>query len=145
MFNEHGIFKLYSDQQIILLIGEGEWNLEASTHCINSLNSIINDFNTTEFAAIFDTSKVTGITPESFEAWYNAIQHWSAKAATRIDNPSSPSYQIFLSGMDDYFKSIIPFKYSDSIESAIQWLNTLGYKGFDNGLDNITQITNLYL
>ncbi len=145
MFDSHGLFTLYFDEAIIVFVAEGSWNEEASHSCIMQFRKIIDGFNGKKFGVIVDSSNIEGVTPEGYNAWLKAIDEWNKRnhiATTRVDDPESIKYQAFLSGFDEFFKETQKFSYSSSIEEGIIWLNSLGLKGFTEGFDQKTAITN---
>lgn len=136
MFSEHGQFRLYAQGQIILFVAEGVWNLEASEHCIAEIEKLIRQLDTDEFGLIIDTTTVEGLTEESYRSWFDAIHYWldhGLKATTRIDDPASFTYKVFLANFDKLLQSKMQFIFSDSVSDAIKWLNTLEFNGFENG------------
>ncbi len=145
MFESHGHFTLFYDQSIIIFIAEGAWNLEASNICIMHFKKIIDGFDGKDFGIVIDSSGLEGVTPEGYNAWLKAIDEWSKRghiATTRVDDLESMKYQAFLSGFDEFFMGTQKFRYSNSIEDGISWLNSIGVAGFDKGIDMATAITN---
>ncbi len=133
-FNEHGNYSVKLDKEIILFKAQGIWNIESTIHCIGMINSCIDEMNTVKFSIVVDTQKVTGITPDSAELWFKTISVWQTIghcALARIDNPNSINYKIFLADFDEFFMKNIDFQYANSQNDAIQWLHSLGYKGFN--------------
>ncbi len=133
IFQEHGDYKVTADGEIILFFTKGSWNLESTTHCISIINSCIEKIASGKFAIAADTRETTGNTPESIEAWMNAIKLWRTLghgAGSFIDDPNSTVHRVFLADIDKVLTQTLDFKYTDSFDEAIKWFHELGYQGF---------------
>jgi len=145
MFEQHGTYWVGIDKEIILFEAAGEWNVEASNTCISIIKQLIDTLKGKKFGMLIDSREIKGITPDTFDAWINAIEYWHTKghsATTRIDDPSSAYYKNFLSGFDDELKITTKFKFSNTVSDGIRWLNENGFSGFESGKDGIHGFSN---
>jgi hypothetical protein len=132
-FAEHGIYTLQHEQNIIIFEAQGAWNIEASAHAIAEIKQIVNNLASPSHAFIFDTSKVEGMTPESFVAWSEAVDYWlkkGFKGLVRIDEPTSLHYKMFVEAFDTKLKTIISFSFAKDVNQGLDFLHSLGFKGF---------------
>lgn len=135
-FAEHGIYTLQHEQNIIIFEAQGAWNLEASSHAIAEIKLIVDNITTPSHAFIFDTSKVEGMTPDSFVAWSDAVDDWlqkGFKGMVRIDEPDSLHYKMFVEAFDSKLKQVISFSFAEDVTQGLDFLHSLGFKGFRHG------------
>ncbi len=131
-FNEHGDFEVTSDGQIIFYKIIGAWNEQASAKCIEQLNKCFLQQNDLPIIMLVDTQGFEGGTPEAYELWRKAAQHWyhnNLSAFVRIDDPNSIHYKLFVEKLDRILKEILPFQFSPNINQAIELANGLGFQG----------------
>jgi hypothetical protein len=133
MFPEHGTFELMHQQNIIIFDAQGAWNIEASERAIAEIRVIVDSFVGQPYAFIFDTNNVEGMTPDSFEAWSEAVAYWldnGFKAIVRIDDLESLHYKLYVEAFDIELKKHITYKYAENLEQGKLWLHSKGFEGF---------------
>ncbi len=136
MFSEHGLYEVHCDGTIIIFVATGAWNLEASRTAISAISDCVDKLAGREFAIIADTREVEGITPDSTEAWSEAITEWLDKGYStfaRVDEPDSVYYQVYLSGLDELALKNQEVGMFDSLPVALDWLHQEGFSGFADG------------
>ncbi len=122
IFKAHGKYKLNLHNDVIILTVFGDWNLEGSIICIEDINKLIDTISGNRFAIVIDSSELTGLTKDSYVPWLKAINNWlqiGMYFTSRVDNPDSAEYKLFLSEFDDLLRSKTNFAYSSSIEDAL--------------------------
>jgi len=131
-FNEHGVFEVASDQQIIFYKIIGSWNEQASLKCIAQLNKYFFQQSKQAMIMLVDTQTFEGGTPEGYKLWSEASQYWfknNLSAFIRIDDPNSIHYKLFVEKQDRALQKAIPIYFASNLNKAIQMANKLGFKG----------------
>jgi hypothetical protein len=98
-----------------------------------------------QHAFIFDTQHLEGMTPDAYTTWSDAITYWLAhgfKAVARVTEPSGSHYKMFIEPFDQRLKEHMPIQFSDNLETAVTWLNSLGFHGFEQGIDQRQFVSN---
>ena len=133
VFPEHGTYKLTHQQNIIIFDAQGAWNIEASRRAIAEIKVIVDGLSNQSHAFIFDTRNVEGMTPDSFEAWSEAVAYWlenGFKAIVRLDDLESLHYKLYVEAFDIELRKHISYKHADNLEQGKAWLHSLGFEGF---------------
>jgi len=145
MNKEHGKYSLCCEGQIIFLEAYEAWNEESSTSCINEMKFIVNTMQHNNFAILANSLKLEGMTPESFNLWFEALDFFFKNGHNffiRIDKPSSIEYKLFSEPFDKITKQRMPFQFANSTNEAIKILKENNYYGFDNGIIEMNCIKN---
>ncbi|MGS2721092.1 hypothetical protein [Paraglaciecola aestuariivivens] len=132
-FPEHGEYQIQRQQDIILIRASGAWNLETSKKIMEEMKGLIDELKKKPFALIIDTHNLEGITSESYETLTEGLNYWVANgfsALARLDDANSPNYKVYVDSFDAELKKHMPYRFADSMEQGIAWLNSLGFKGF---------------
>tara|TARA_R110000868_G_scaffold339759_3_gene600477 strand:- start:1583 stop:2035 length:453 start_codon:yes stop_codon:yes gene_type:complete len=145
MFAQHGKFQMAYEQNIIIIIAEGEWNFEASLNATTKIQYMVDHLQHKQHAFIFDTKKLQGLTPEAYGTWSKAVDYWLAhgfKALARVADPSKTHYKMFIEPFDAKLKDLMPINFNDTLEEAVSGLHDLGFYGFEQGIDLNQFMTN---
>ena len=125
MFEQHGNYELKIVGHSIIFTAKGAWNIETSKACISDFKSITSQFKNSPFSMIIDSQEFEGLTSDCVELWVNEIERWidcNLVAVSRIDDPDSPGYRIFITPFDKMFKDRIQFAFSNDVSEAMAWI-----------------------
>lgn len=125
MFEQHGNYEIEIVGHIIVFTAKGAWNVETTNACISDFKSITRQLKNRPFSMIIDSLEFEGFTADCIELWVDEIERWIAcnlLAVSRIDDPGSAGYRIFITRFDKIFINRIPFSFSNDVREAIAWI-----------------------